>query len=181
MSACSCCRPRRASAAACSAPASSSRAAAVVALLIAFVPRGHTFGNNFSSAPAQTVAKRKQVPLTRADRREIDTALDRFVPPAVGRRDPIRARPYAASDLLRGTTRRDWVRGDIPVPPYPVRQGQTHAYIVLYSFPRVAGLELGLHPRKAAKVGNAAFFVTMKRQHGRWLVASIALRAVYPP
>jgi hypothetical protein len=156
-------------------------AAAVVALLIAFVPRGHTFGNHFSSAPAQTVAKRKQVPLTRADRREIDTALDRFVPPAVGRREPIRARPYAASDLLRGTTRRDWVRGDIPVPPYPVRQGQTHAYIVLYSFPNVAGLELGLHPRKVAKVGNAAFFVTMKRQHGRWLVAAIALRAVYPP
>ena len=156
-------------------------AAGVVALLIAFVPRGHTFGNHFSSAPAQTVAKRKAVPLTRADRREIDTALDRFVPPAVGRKHPIRARPYAASDLLRGTTRRDWVRGDIPVPPYPVRQGQTHAYVVLYSFKDVAGLELGLHPRKGAKVGNAAFFVTMKRQHGRWLVASIALRAVYPP
>jgi len=156
-------------------------AAGVVALLIAFVPRGHTFGNHFSSTPAQTVAKRKQVPLTRADRREIDTALDRFVPPAVGRHEPIRARPYAASDLLRGTTRRDWVRGDIPVPPYPVRQGQTHAYVVLYSFRNVAGLELGLHPRKGAKVGNAAFFVTMKRQHRRWLVASIALRAVYPP
>ena len=98
-------------------------AAVVVGLLIAFVPRGHTFGNHFSSAPAQTVVNRKQVPLTRADRREIDTALDRFVPPAVGRRHPIRARPYAASDLLRGTTRRDWVKGDIPVPPYPVRPG----------------------------------------------------------
>jgi len=156
-------------------------AAAVVALLIAFVPRGHTFGNHFSSVPAQTVAKLKTVPLTRADRGEIDTALDRFVPPALGRREPIRARPYAASDLLRGTTRRDWVKGDIPVPPYPVRQGQTHAYVVLYSFENVAGLELGLHPRKGAKVGNAAFFVTMKRQHGRWLVAAIALRAVYPP
>jgi hypothetical protein len=156
-------------------------AAAVVALLIAFVPRGHTFGNNFSSAPVQTVARRKQVPLTRHDRREIDTALDRFVPPAVGRHHPIRARRYAASDLLRGTTRRDWVRGDIPVPPYPVRLGQTHAYVVLYSFRDLAGLELGLHPRKGSKVGNAAFFVTMKRQHGRWLVASIALRAIYPP
>lgn len=156
-------------------------AAAVVALLIAFVPRGHTFGNNFSTTAAQTVAKQKTVPLTRADRREIDRVLDRFVPPALGRQDSIRARPYAASDLLRGTTRRDWVTGDIPVPPYPVRQGQTHAYIVLYSFKDVAGLELGLHPRKGAKVGNAAFFVTMKRQHRRWLVASIALRAVYPP
>jgi len=156
-------------------------AAVVIALLIAFVPRGHTFGNHFSSAPAQTVAKQKQVPLTRADRREIDTVLDRFVPPALGRHDPIRARPYAASDLLRDTTRRDWVTGDIPVPPYPVRRGQTHAYVVLYSFRNIAGLELGLHPKKGAKVGNAAFFVTMKRQHGRWLVASIALRAIYPP
>jgi hypothetical protein len=156
-------------------------AAVVVALLIAFVPRGHTFGNHFSTTAAQTVAKQKTVPLTRADRREIDTVLDRFVGPALGRRDPIRARPYAAAELLRGTTRQDWVKGDIPVPPYPAREGQTHAYVVLYSFRDVAGLELGLHPRKGAKVGNAAFFVTMKRERGRWLVASIALRAIYPP
>jgi hypothetical protein len=155
--------------------------AAVVALLIAFVPRGHTFGNNFSSAPAQTVRKQKQVPLTSADRREIDRVLDGFVGPAVGRRDPLRARRYAAPDLLRGTTREDWVRGDIAVPPYPVRPGPTHEYVVLYSFRDVASLELGLHPRKHAKVGNAAFFVTMRRVHRRWRVASIALHAEYPP
>jgi hypothetical protein len=157
-------------------------AAGVVALLIAFVPRGHSLGNAFSSTEqVQTVKKQRTVPLTRADRREIDRALDAFVPAAVGRHHPIRARAFAAPDLLRGTTREDWVRGDIPAPPYPVRPGPTHEYIVLYSFRNLADLELGLHPAKGAKVGNAAFFVTMKRVHGRWLVSSIALHAVYPP
>ena len=156
-------------------------AAAGVALLIAFVPRGHSLGNAFSSTAVQTVRRQRTVPLTRADRSEIDAVLDGFVPAAVGRHDPIRARAFAAPDLLRGTTREDWVKGDIPAPPYPVRPGPTHEYVVLYSFRNLAGLELGLHPAKGAKVGNAAFFVTMKRVGGRWLVSSIALHAVYPP
>jgi hypothetical protein len=104
-----------------------------------------------------------------------------FVPAAVGRHHPMRARALAAPELLRGTTRADWARGDLPVQPYPVRAGPTHDYVVLYSFRNLAGLELGLSPAPKAKVGNAAFVVTMKRIAGRWLVASIAMRALYPP
>jgi hypothetical protein len=155
--------------------------AGAIALAILLIPRGNTLPSRFSSSAAQTVRRRKQVPLTRADRREIDRTLDRFVPAAVGRHDPGTAWAYAAADLRRGTTREDWNRGDIPVPPYPVHSGPTHSWVLLYSYRNLAGLELGLRPKPHAKVGNAAFFVTMRHERGHWRVASIALRAVYPP
>ncbi len=155
-------------------------AACVVALVVLLVPRGRPVPNRFSSESAQTVRNQPTVPLTTADRREINAVLDRFVPAAVGRHNPAAAWGLAAPELRADTTRAEWARGDLPVPPYPVHAGPTHEWVLLYSIHDLVLLELGLRPSPQSKIGNAAFVVTMRRVRGRWLVASIYLRSVYP-
>jgi hypothetical protein len=155
-------------------------AVGVVALVIAVVPRGTPSPNRFTSAPVQTARNQRAVPLTRADRREIDSVLDRFVPAAVGRHDPAAAWADAAPELRAGTTREEWARGNLPVQPYPVHSGPTHDWVLLYSIHDRVSLELGLRPTQRATVGNAAFVVGLRRVLGRWRVASIYVRSIYP-
>jgi hypothetical protein len=155
-------------------------AAGVVGLLIAVLPRGRAFSNRLSSQTAQTATNIVTVPLTASERREIDDVLDRFVPAAVGRHDPGAAWSLASPVLRAGSTRADWERGDLPVTPYPVHAGATHDWVLLYSLPDTVSVELGLEPAPRANVGNAAFVVTLRRIGGRWRVASIYERAVYP-
>jgi hypothetical protein len=154
--------------------------AGVVGLLIAVLPGGRSLSTRLTSKTAQTATNIVTVPLTAADRREIDDVLDRFIPAAVGRHDPGAAWALAAPALRAGTTQEDWARGDLPVPPYPVRPGATHDWVLIYSLPDTVSVELGLEPAPHAKVGNAAFIVTLRRIGGRWRVASIYERAVYP-
>jgi len=155
-------------------------AAGAVGLLIAVLPRGKPFSNRLSSQTARTATNIVTVPLAASDRRQIDDVLDRFVPAAVGRHDPGAAWSLAAPALRAGTTREDWVRGDVPVTPYPLRAGATHDWVLLYSLPDTVSVELGLEPDPHANVGNAAFVVTLRRIGGRWRVSSIYERAVYP-
>jgi hypothetical protein len=156
-------------------------AAAVVALLVIFLPQGKLFPNHFSARPVQTVRRVRTVPLTAPERQAVDSVLDRFIPAAVGRHDPSVAWNLATPSLRRGSSRADWIRGNLPVQPYPVRPGPDHDWFLLYSLPNVVSVELGLRPAHGSGVGNAAFVVTLKRIRGRWLVDGIYLRAIYPP
>jgi len=154
--------------------------AGLAVLVIELIPSHSGVTQRFTSGRISRVAPEHQVPLGSADRRAIDAVLDRFVGGVVTRRDPLAGWALATQRLRKDTTRRDWARGDVPVYEYPARGPRFHDWLLDYSFRDSVGLELGLRPRRGAKVGNAAFDVDLKRIHGRWLVDSIYPRAIYP-
>ena len=155
-------------------------AAGVVALVIELLPSRNGVTQHFTSGRVQRVGGEHTVPVSAAERRAIDAALDRFVGAVVARRDPLAGWPLSTSRLRASSTRAEWARGDVPVYAYPARGRQFHEWVLDYSFPNRVGLELGVQPRRGAKVGNAAFDVDLKRVGGRWLVDSIYPRAIYP-
>ena len=155
-------------------------AAGVVALVIAVLPSRNGVTQHFTSGRVQRVGAERSVPLSAADRRAIDAELDLFVGGVVARRDPLAGWALSTPHLRAGSTRAEWARGDVPVYAYPARGPQFHDWVIDYSFRNSVGLELGVQPRRGAKVGNAAFDVDLKRVGGRWLVDSIYPRAIYP-
>jgi hypothetical protein len=152
----------------------------VVALVIELVPEKSGEAQHFTTGRVARLAPEHQVPLAAADRRAIDAVLDRFVGGVVTRRDPLAGWAVATRRLRDDSTRRDWARGDVPVYAYPARGSRFHDWVVDYSFRNSVGLELGLEPRRRAKVGAAAFDVDLKRVDGRLPVDSIYPRAIYP-
>jgi hypothetical protein len=154
--------------------------AGIVALVIELIPSTKRGPEHFSRGRVQKVTTERQVPLTPADRRAIDAVLDRFVAGAIARRHPLQAWAVTSQRLRGDVTRREWAHGDVPVFPYPAGGTRFHDWILQYSFPRLVGIELGVRPRRGAKVGAAAFELELEHVHGRWLVNAIYLRAIYP-
>jgi hypothetical protein len=128
---------------------------------------------------ARTAAQPKPVPLSRADRRAIDRALDRFVPAAVKREDPALAFDLVTPAMRAGTTRSEWATGTLPVQPFPARGERFHHWTLSYSHRNYVGLELLLEPTKKAEIGAIAFAVDVKRVRGRWLVDTFIPAAVF--
>ena len=159
-------------------------AVAVVALATRLLPDGRNLEpvaapQDVSASPAPPAPVEKRVPLRPADRRAIDSALDRFVPLAVDRRDPAAAYDLVTPSLKAGTTRAEWATGTIPVQPLPVQGKRFHQWTLSYSYPDHVGLELLLKPRREGDIGAIAFAVDFRRKQGRWLVDSFIPAAVF--
>jgi hypothetical protein len=128
---------------------------------------------------APPVERERLIELTPAMRRAIDGTLDRFVPAAVGRRDPLGAWQLAGPGLRRGTTKRDWAAGELPVQPFPVRDTRFRGWRPLFATRDRVALDLLLHPRKEARVGPIAVGVDLVRAGERWLVDAFYTTAVF--
>jgi hypothetical protein len=125
------------------------------------------------------VDRERQVPLRRADRREINRVLDAFVPAAVERKNPLAAYHLATPEMRKSATRTQWKNGDIPVYPYPA--SERRSWTLNFSYPREVNLDLFIQPRKNADVGPIAFTVELRRGKGRhWLVDSFFPTAMFP-
>ena len=124
-------------------------------------------------------ARERTVKLTPAMRRGINATLDRFVPAAVGRRDPEAAWRLAGPGLRAGSTRRDWQRGELPVQPFPVAGSRFHGWRALFSTRDRVALDLLLHPRRDARVGPIAVSADLVRDGERWLVDAFYTTAVF--
>jgi hypothetical protein len=154
----------------------------VAAIAIAAVPTGKPLppvaappAEPLESAPADP----RQVRLTQAMRRGINATLDRFIPAAVGRRDPMVAWELAGPALRVGSTRRDWRAGNLPVHPFPFRNEPFHGWRPIYTYRDRVGLDLLLQPRRGADVGAIAFTIEVVRRDRRWLVNSVYPAAVW--
>jgi hypothetical protein len=80
----------------------------------------------FEPGNAQVIPEQVRVRLSRADRRAVLRTVDRFIETAVARHDLAAAYDLTTPDLRGQVTRRQWARGDVPVPSYPVyRHGAT--------------------------------------------------------
>ena len=113
------------------------------------------------------------VPVTKKMRREINATLDRFVPAAVRRENPMVARSLATPGLRASATRKQWETGEIPVYPYDAKGSQFHGWTVNYSIPNNVNVDLMIQATDKEKVSNGiAYTVDLRRVRGRWLVES---------
>jgi hypothetical protein len=127
----------------------------------------------------KVVGREHQVPLRRADRRELNRTLAAFIPAAVERKDPAAAYKLATPALQHAATRADWRRGEIPVYPYPA--SKRYDWTLNYSFRNDVSVDLFMQPKKGADIGPVAFTVEFKRGHDRrWRVDSFFPTAIFP-
>jgi hypothetical protein len=153
-------------------------AAGAAGATIALLPAGKPLPPDRLSA-GPTVAVEREVKLTPAVRRAITTTLDRFVPAAVDRRDPAFAWSVAGPGLRGGTTRRDWLAGNLPIQPFPVQGTRFHGWRPLYVHRDRVGFDLLLHARPRTRRGPIAVSVDVVRSGRRWLVDSFYTTAVF--
>jgi hypothetical protein len=151
-----------------------SSAVAVVAL----APGGKQLPPDRLSAGVETPQER-EVQLTPAMRRGIVRTLERFVPAAVARENTALAWELAGPGLRAGSTRREWLRGDLPVVPFPVEQKRYDSWQVAYAYRDRVAFDLMLMPTKESRRGPLAVSIDVVRQKQRWLVDSWYVSAVF--
>jgi hypothetical protein len=156
--------------------------AGCIALVIALVPghSGRTVQHFVPGAP-QLVKTERQVPVRPADRRAINTLLDRFVRDAVDRRAPLAAYRLSTPALRASAPRSAWAKGEIAVYPLRVEGSTFHDWTVAYSYRDEVNLELVVHGKPGQQFSGIDYSVDVKRIGGRWLVDSFATRGFYGP
>jgi hypothetical protein len=157
-------------------------AAVVVATAAAIVllPKG-TPDKETLRPGAQVVSTPRTVKLTADRRRVIDDVLDRFIPAAVERRNPLRALPLVTHDFRAGVSRDEWSQGNLPVFPYTTRGEKFHGWRLNYSYPREVSIELLLHPGPRETLGPLAVTAVFKHVGERWLIDSFVPSASFAP
>jgi len=145
-----------------------------VVLAIVFVPNtGHSYYTPTNDKPAVVIREPKHVPATRAARRAAQATLSVFVRSAVIRRNLAESWPLATPHMKVGTSRSDWLAGDLPIVPYPAAAFRSFGATLEYSYKSVLGYDVLILP-KATKAGNLAgqqvYSCELHELHGRWLV-----------
>jgi len=117
----------------------------------------------------------KPVRLTPRTKRQLDATVDEFVRTAVLRRDLERSWELAAPALRIGVTRRQWLRGDLPVYPYPADPERTQ-WDLDYADEEEVALNVTLVPRKGEREAPEVFGVSLapvgQGPARRWLIGS---------
>jgi hypothetical protein len=150
----------------------------LVATAVVVLPEGKPLAPE-RLRPAPKVKEEREVPLTPAMRAEINATLRRFVPAALSRERPAVAWGLAGPGLRAGSTKRDWLRGDFPVHPYPWRQQRLDGWRLVYAYRDKVAIDLLVQPPKRARVGPIVFGVDLIRRDQRWLVNSMYPAAVF--
>jgi hypothetical protein len=147
-------------------------AAVVVAALIVLLPNtGHkTLVPIDYNREAKVVRTPPTVSLQPADRAAVLTALDRFLRSAVLRQHPGAAWALTTAYMRRTTSRHDWLVGDLPVAPYPVRAFASVQYTLRYSWPKVVGYDMTVMPKRSSGLTSVNYRCELHHVNGRWLV-----------
>lgn len=155
----------------------------VVLLAVKAMPGGKEQPpETWSNSPATDVlAAEKPVKVTKRDRAEINTALDRFVPAAVARKNPVDAYAVSTPNLRRQATQRQWRVGDIPVHPFPARGRTFHGWTLNFARRNHVNLDLLLMPDPRKERRPIAFTIDLQRIRGDWLVDAVVPIAVFAP
>jgi len=149
--------------------------ATIAALLPEHGPKAPVAG---TEGPAQ-LASAPNLHVGAADRREIDAALDRFIPAAVGRNDAAAAWALAGPELRASSSLAQWRRGDSPVPAYPVAGSTFHTWRTIDAGPRYVVFNILLHPKRGANLAAYEFSGEMVKSGRRWLVNRFYTIAVF--
>jgi hypothetical protein len=134
-----------------------------------------------NEGPAQVVAQPVDVRLTPADRKAIDSLLDRFVPAAVERLSPSEGWALAGPELRASSSLSQWKAGNTPVPYFPAKGTTFHGWQPLEVTRSYVTFSLLVHPKPGGKLGDYVFSGVVIRQHRRWLVNRLYTTAIMNP
>src|SRR4051812_31144909 len=123
-------------------------------------------------APAASAAAKRLAP---ADRKAIRAVLTQYIPAVLQRKDVRLGYELSGPQVRGSTTLREWLRGGVPVYPFPARGDRIDGWTLNYAEPGDVGLDLLIQPRKGAAPGPIAFKIQMTKIGGRWKV-----NAFYP-
>jgi hypothetical protein len=146
-----------------------------VALLIVFVRNtGHSTATPVNeNGHAQVYHAPKTVEATAAQKAAAISTLSRFVRSAVIRRDLAASWPLATAHLKSGTTRAEWLSGNLAVVPYPTDGFRTVGFTLKYQYENILGYDALLLPNttKAGQLaGQQVYACELHDVRGNWLV-----------
>jgi hypothetical protein len=97
-----------------------------------------------------------------------------FLQTAVARQDLAKAWTVVGPGLRQGQTKKDWLKGEIAVVPYPGESMDKAPIKVDWSYPKSIGLSIALLPKKGSTEKPQVFQMELKKSSGRWFVDSWA-------
>jgi hypothetical protein len=134
----------------------------VVAAIVTFVPDRNPAPQASSPTPVRKPVKEKTVPLSAAE----TSVARQFLKTAVGRGDLASAWKIAGPNIRGGLTYKEWLTGNIPVVPYPIKSLATARFKIDYSYRNRALLEVALLPKPGANIKPQVFYLGLKRVPG---------------
>jgi hypothetical protein len=155
-----------------------------IAFLSAFLLRGTSgIHSPLSTLPAQTHVKLVKAPPSK----EALQVARKFLETAVLRKNLSAAYDIVGPALKGDMTRAQFVKGDIPVQPYPARNTKTAAFTVDWSYRTQIMLEVDLVAKKGSGSNirpHFPYFLGLERKgdkpNGTWLV-NTWISAWHPP
>jgi hypothetical protein len=130
-----------------------------------------------NSPPAQLVGRSTRV--SRAERREIDATLDRFLGAALDRSSPATAWRLAGPELKAGSSLREWRAGTSPIPYFPSREKTFRGWTTVDAGPRYVVFDgLVVHPRRGSRTSSWIFSGEVVKRGHHWLVNRLYTAAV---
>ena len=142
--------------------------AVVVAQLVIGTSHGPPTLRTRAGAP-QVVREPKHVRARASDRAAAERTLSVFVPSAFTRRNLARSWPLATAHMRIGTSRADWLAGNLPVVPYPAAQYRTASFTLKYSYRGVLGYDVLVLPKRADGP-QEVYSCELHQVRGAWLV-----------
>jgi len=113
-----------------------------------------------------------------ADRHAIDRTLDVFVNSAVKRLNVGASYNLVTPQFRGGTSRAAWMKGNLPVYPYPARETRFHDWTLDFASPNDVGFKLFVESSKR-KRDAVEFTGEVKKINGRWLIDSFTPSATF--
>ena len=135
---------------------------AVIAVLISFLPSPkRNPEDEVSPGPPRVVRAPPPIRLTPPVRREVDKIVDEFVRTAVLRRNLERSWRLASPDMRASSSHRQWLRGNLPVFPFPADPKRT-VWDLDFADAYEVALNVTLVPRRGARTRPQVFGVSLQ-------------------
>ncbi len=153
--------------------------AAVVVLIVAFLlvfvrNTGHSTATPINEhGRAQVFHPPKTVKATEAQKAAAISTLSQFVRSAVIRRDLAASWPLATAHMRSGTSRADWLSGNLPVVPYPAAGFRTVGFTLTYQYKDILGFDALVLPnttKAGQNAGQQVYACELHDVRGSWLV-----------
>jgi hypothetical protein len=147
----------------------------VVAAMIVFLPNtGHSTQTPINESKAATrFHVPKTVRATAAEKAAALQTLSMFVRSAFIRQNLAASWPLATAHMKVGTSRSQWLAGDLPVVPYPADAFRTFGTTLKYQYKGVLGYDVLVLPKQTAAgraAGQQVYACELHDAHGSWLV-----------
>jgi hypothetical protein len=147
-----------------------------IALLLIFVRNtGHSTATPLNpNVPAVDVSK---VPKTVKLEPGATQVARQFIRTAVARKNLAAAFKISGPQITEGMSLKEWMTGNIAVPPYPVDKLDYAPMKIDYSYPKQALIEVALLPKAGSGVKPQLFMMELDKLGGKWKVNSWVPRA----